>query len=186
MRQGQHFTAYAVREASADAGDYSFRLFTTDRVNRNGWTVGDGAMSYANFNDNPVVFYNHQSRELPIGAAKITEVADGAIATIDFDQEDEFAVQVQGKVDRGYIRALSAGYLVYDDEELETSAYGDGWPDVKFTDADLLEVSVVTIPADPTAVRQQRYRTQRRRANQLEVNLPAALIAKYSTLPNGG
>jgi hypothetical protein len=94
---------------------------------------------------NPVIGYGHEywgRNQLPIGRAATTTV-EGAQLLVEpeFDQDDEFAVEVERKLRAGYLNAVSIGFDVHDLGE-------DGVP----ARWELFEVSVVPLPMDPAAL----------------------------------
>lgn len=138
--------------------------------NRNGCMVqitpGDagGGILLDSYKSNPVVLLNHgQDFALPIGVSSIPVLAEKkATATVTFSQRLPEAMQIFGLIDEGVLRTASISYLPLkarmqslkrkkSDSEAEIEFSGDRCID--FTESDLLEWSVVTIPADPGAVR---------------------------------
>ena len=129
-------------------------IISDESVNRYGYRILSRGMSTASFEKNPVVFYNHGTYSLPIGKGKdLRYEPDGAITLdIDFDTEDEQALAVQKKAERGFLNACSVGIDV-----LETSAdasvvlSGQTRPTV--TRCELLELSICGIPGNRNALR---------------------------------
>lgn len=137
--------------------------------NRNGCMVqitpGDagGGILLDSYQKNPVVLLNHGEQfALPIGVSSVPVLAEKkATAQVKFSQRLPEAVQVFALVDEGLLRTSSISYLPLkarmqslkrkkaDEAEIEFV----GGQCVDFTESDLLEWSVVTIPADPGAVR---------------------------------
>ena len=62
------------------------------------------------FENNPVMLLNHDDWELPIGRWENIRI-EGTLILADavFDEDDERAADVMGKVDRGFLRAASIG-----------------------------------------------------------------------------
>jgi HK97 family phage prohead protease len=118
-------------------------------------------MSTTSFEKNPVVFYNHDTYSLPIGKGRdLCHEPDGSITLdIDFDAEDEQALAVQKKAERGFLNACSVGIDV-----LETSAdasvilAGQTRPTV--TRCELLELSICGIPGNRNALRLNGVQTE--------------------------
>ena len=94
---------------------------------------------------NPVILFNHD-RDFVIGRAKKVDIVPrGLRLEAEFDMEDEFAAKVAGKVERGFIRGFSVGFRSLADPEAKAGK-------LVFKKVQLLEVSVVTIPANPHAL----------------------------------
>ena len=99
--------------------------------------LSPATVNFKRFLKNPVLLYQHYS--MPVIGAVTDIVRRGGKITgrIKFDEEDEFAQLVAKKWKGGMLRACSMG-LAY---------RNDTW--------ELLEVSVVAIPRDPGAVRNE-------------------------------
>lgn len=136
-------------------------IISDESVNRYGYRILSRGMSTASFEKNPVVFYNHGTYSLPIGKGKnLQHEVDGTITLdIDFDMEDEQAVAVQKKAERGFLNACSVGIDV-----LETSTdvtlvlTGQTRPTV--TRSELLELSICGIPGNRNALRLNGVHTE--------------------------
>lgn len=151
------------------------QVISTGDVARDGAIIEPGGWELANYRRNPVVLYAHDDSSggwvgvqagtrsaLPIGRA--TEVGlDGSslVATTQFDTDDEFAVRILGKIQRGFINATSVRWMPLVRPERETREFADDdgvtrerevWV---FKRNELLEFSYVPIPADPGAVIQR-------------------------------
>lgn len=62
------------------------------------------------FHNNPVMLLNHDDWELPIGRWENIRIEGTLIlADYDFDEKDEKALSIKGKVERGYLKAASIG-----------------------------------------------------------------------------
>ena len=136
-------------------------IISDESVNRYGYRILSRGMSTASFEKNPVVFYNHGTFSLPIGKGNnLQHEIDGTITLdIDFDMEDEQAVAVQKKAERGFLNACSVGIDV-----LETSTdatlvlTGQTRPTV--TRSELLELSICGIPGNRNALRLNGVHTE--------------------------
>ena len=77
------------------------------------------------------------------------------VAEFEFLSDDPFAQRVKNAWDKGFLQAASVSWL-----PLETApAPGGGWRDTR---ADLLEWSIVSVPADPDTLKEahrRRYRS---------------------------
>jgi len=133
---------------------------SSEILNRHGFRLRHDGWRVDNFAANPVVLWMHASWIPPIGKAAMRKDPDAKrlMATVTFDIEgDELAATVDGKFRRGYLHAVSVGLDFVDEDgaplnwwamkpgEIEEKAFYD-----------LAELSAVTVPADPTAVREQQ------------------------------
>ena len=112
-------------------------------------------LSVENYLKNPVVMWAHDgvgrspSGGLPIGrTTRLTKTDEGQlVADFEFLEEDAFAQRVKNAWDSGFLRAASISWL-----PLESVPTKDGlWRDTR---SELLEWSIVAVPADPDALRE--------------------------------
>lgn len=97
------------------------------------------------FKKNPVVLYGHDYKSLPIGRAEVWVDANrGLFARLIFDREDKFAAEVERKMRKGFLNAVSVGFI-----RAESKREGEV---LVTTKAILLEISVVPVPANPDAL----------------------------------
>lgn len=116
-----------------------------DRIMASGWDVRD-------FMRNPVALFSHDARSLPIGRAMNLRInGPRLIGDIVFAPADvsEFADRVFKMVKGGFVQAVSVGFAPIDWRwARETDRLGS----VDFIRQTLLEISVVTIPANQQAL----------------------------------
>ena len=123
-------------------------------------------MSTANYKRNPTVQWAHDtmghtaSGGLPIGRSlKLDKTEDRLISDFSFLQDDPFASRVENAWNQGFIRAASVSWRSIETERIddeEQDFFGGGWRDVK---SELLEWSLVPVPADPGALREAFVRS---------------------------
>ncbi|GMV19016.1 MAG: hypothetical protein AMXMBFR56_72400 [Polyangiaceae bacterium] len=127
------------------------------------------------FSRNPVILFGHASRELPIGKGTAWVEGKSLLLDVEFFGADAnpMAEQAMRIVDQG-VMGVSVGFepLEYAyNAERET---GDEWvdmfnPPLDYTRSRLLEVSVVTLPANPNALPVGRELTQKRVLERLNL-----------------
>jgi len=126
---------------------------TDESLNRYGTRILSKGVSLANFKKNPVMFYNHDRSRLPIGKWEGIKNTEGKLrATPNFDSGDEFAKEVKRKFEEGYLNAASVGILVTavsNDPELMLP----GQSNPTITKCELMEASIVDVPANANAVK---------------------------------
>ena len=119
-----------------------------DIINQRGWKLDS-------YRSNPIVLLNHNSMELPIGKGDVDVVNGQLMIEIQFDMKDKRAAEIARKTNEGYINAVSVGFnssdSVYRSSLPKDSPYYNE-KGVYFKSAELLEVSIVTIPANPHAI----------------------------------
>lgn len=124
-----------------------------DRIALAGWDL-------ANFRKNPVVLWGHDASRLPIGRAFDLRIEDAALkASVEFIPEDtpeggQFAESVYRLARQGFIAATSVGFRPVKWEYTREPSRGseDWFPGIDFEEQELVELSVVTVPANPEAL----------------------------------
>lgn len=118
-----------------------------DVINQKGWSLD-------NYKKNPVVLLNHDSNQLPIGKGNVYLRNDQLVIDVQFDTEDTRAKEVKRKAEKGYMNAVSVGFRPIESmarADLEKDHPHYGQRGMYYTKQELLEVSIVTIPANGEA-----------------------------------
>ena len=158
-------SAAAIGERRPVDGDvYSVTIFANE-LSRDGVSVDLDGMDFSNYEKNPVVLYAHdhmgrtESGGLPIGRTlRLARIRDGHIrADFEFLAGDAFAERVRNAWERGFLRGASIGW-----RPVETRPSGRG---VRAVRSELLEWSIVAVPADPDALRDVYLRVVRAMLN---------------------
>lgn len=124
-------------------------LVSTFEWDRTGERFARGAWDLANYMKNPVVLWAHDYGREPVGKAiEIREDEAGLIAITQF-ADTVHAKEVFELIKGGYLNAFSVGFNPrnYKIEPIDTERKG-----LVYTEAELLEYSVVPVPANPGAV----------------------------------
>ena len=149
--------SFVTKKINRENGSYSF-VASTENSDRYGDVINQKGWSLEAYNRNPVVLLNHNSNSLPIGKGRVS-VKDGQLMIdVEFDQEDELARKVESKVKNGYINAVSVGFNPIESKrrsELPKEHKAFGKRGMYFEKSELLEVSIVTIPANSDATAKQ-------------------------------
>ena len=120
--------------ASTDALDRA-----GDIIEGNAWAKG----GLENFKNNPVIMFNH-NYDRPIGRAKEIGVTENGLELT--ARISKSAGEIKDLIKDGVLGAFSVGFKVKDADYIsETDGY-------KIKDAELFEVSVVSVPCNQTAV----------------------------------
>lgn len=136
----------------------SFILSDDTVVNNQGFRLITAGGDLNQFKKNPVMFYKHKEEMLPIGMWENIRV-EGNVILADpvFDEDDEFAMQVAGKVEKGFIKMASIG--AWPPEELSNDPK-DKLPGQKLptvTKWRAREASIVPIGANNNAMTVRLY-----------------------------
>ena len=141
---------------------YSATIFANE-LSRDGVSVDIDGMDFSNYQKNPVVLFAHdysgrtESSGLPIGRTlRMERTCDGHIrAEFEFLSGDPFADRVRNAWNRGFLRGASIGWRAI---EARPNERGKGLRIVK---SELIEWSIVAVPADPDALRGAYTRVMR-------------------------
>lgn len=117
---------------------------STSAIDRQGDSIDQAGWDLLNFKSNPVLLWAHDYGSLPIGKVVDIAVIDGALkAKFEFAPEDANprAAQIQKLYEGGYINASSVGLI-----PKERNGH-------VITRAELLELSLVPVPANQEALR---------------------------------
>lgn len=128
-------------------------VLTNDDINRYGFRVLTKGIDIKSFLKNPVMFLNHDRRILPIGKwVDIQKKTDCILAKPEYDEDDELAMKVKGKEEKGILNAVSIGFDVLSiSEDQKDLMPGQARPTV--TKSELLECSIVDIPGNRGAIK---------------------------------
>jgi len=146
----------AEAKASAEGERIIDFVISTDIVDRMGDTIAVDGWKFADYRKNPVVLWAHDSDMLPIGKASNVRVEDGKLkARTEFMPREmsPFADSVYRAIKGGFLNAVSVGFspIKYAFSEEDDRSFG-----IDFTEQELLEFSVVPIPANPEALVEAR------------------------------
>lgn len=146
-----------VMPASARALRFTISTAVCDREND---TIAVEGWDLRNFIRNPTVLWSHDASRLPIGRAIDVGVEDNALkATVEFIPEDTpeggaFAESVFRLASTGFITATSVGFrpIKWSFTDDPQRGADDWFPGIDFEQQELVEFSVVTVPANPEAL----------------------------------
>ena len=129
---------------------------STDRADRYGDIIDIRGWQLDAYRANNVLLLNHDHQSLPIGRGDVRITDAGLIIDVEFDMADPRAAEIAGKVERGFMNAVSVGFAPLKSTpraQLPSEHYAYSKSGGQFFEqAELLEVSIVTIPANADAV----------------------------------
>lgn len=149
----QHARAYLER-APGDGAQRRVRFVASDEtVDRYGDIIRASGWQLDAYRRNPVMLYGHQTDSLPVGRVEpIAVEGTKLIAHAEFLPEGTtaFADSVWALVEHGSLNAVSVGFLPLARQPiLDASQNLTGF---EYTAQELLELSVVPVPANPNAL----------------------------------
>lgn len=125
-----------------------------DSVNTYRFRMLTSGANLEEFQRNPVMFLHHQDYDLPIGRWENIRVQGNQIlADAIFDEEDEQALKVKGKVDRDFIRMASIGAWAPEQISDAPALKLPGQEGPTVTKWTVREASIVAIGANHNAMR---------------------------------
>jgi hypothetical protein len=131
---------------------------SSDKLNRYGFRLRRDGWRLDNFQANPVFLWMHNPVTPPIGRVDANHDGTALRAAVTFDLDDELARTVERKYRAGFLNAVSVGWGFV---KADGSPIREWWrlspeqitsKDVFY---DLEEISGVSVPGDPRAVRKQ-------------------------------
>ena len=143
-------------------GDGPMRFVaSTEDTNRYGFSLRNDGWRLDNYNANPVVLWMHNDFRPPIGQGRaLSEGGQIILDDVEFDGEDELARQVESKYRRGFLHAVSVSWDYQGANGTPVAApwrlSADEIREEMFYD--LAEISAVSVPGDPGALRAQQAR----------------------------
>ena len=156
--QARTMSMNILERSAVDPTRRSVTIAANDRA-RSAPDLDLNGLRFDNYRRNPVVMWAHDSvgrspsGGLPIGRTlAISRAPNGAIiAEFEFLENDAFAQRIRNAWDKGFLRAASISWLPLESRP----AQNGGLRDVR---SELLEWSIVSIPADPDALRETHRR----------------------------
>lgn len=134
-------------------------ICSDESVNSYGYRVLTSGINFKNFKKNPVMLFNHESYSWggdiyngPVGRWENIRVEDGKLkADAVIDENDPKGAIINNKIENDFIRAASIGFRVLSiSEKPEDMIKGQTRPTI--TECELIEISVVDIPANKNAL----------------------------------
>lgn len=124
-----------------------------ESVNRNGWRLLIDGICTEAFEKNPVCVVQHDRWMAPVGRWTSLRKEKGALkGTLQFDRNDEEAIRLFWKYKDGFMNAVSIGVTpISESEDRKDLLPGQRYATI--TESELIEISLVTIPAYSNSVR---------------------------------
>lgn len=174
--------------ANKSTGEYSVMISTED-IDRSGDIVRAAGVKLENYRKNPIVLFSHSYDVPPIARTTNLEVIPGRgiKATFKFPSEGihPLADTVRGLFSEGFINAASIGFNPIKSISLDpTRPYGPQ----EYTEVELLEWSIVPVPANQSALRlayQKTLRLNPPRSNLQNQALDLGLAATREVIRSG-
>lgn len=150
----QHVPVYksSVIEKAAD-GTYEY-VASDETPDRYGDVIRVAGWDLRNYRKNPIILFSHQ-KDNPIGTAVRTWI-DGKQLKVKIKLADEgtspFIDSLRKLVDQKIVRAVSVGFLPTEEPRYIRDEKNERIIGLEFVGQELLENSLVTVPANPAAL----------------------------------
>lgn len=128
-----------------------FILNDETKVNQFGFRVRNAGLDLARLRANPVILDNHQGGNASVIGRWVNIQLEGNLLTAEaeFDEGDENAMMIAGKVERGFLKGASLGLNPFSMSNFQIA------PDDVYdlVQSEALEASIVAIPNNANAIR---------------------------------
>jgi HK97 family phage prohead protease len=151
--------SFAVNIRSVGPREFRFTAVTS-RKGRDGHVLVPSGVDLTNFKRNPVDLWQHLQTS-PVARCTSHAVIDGELrGSADFPPAgtSQLSDEVCSLVKSGIVSAVSVGFEILDSEPLDPKRPRDG---LRITRSELLEISLVSVPADTGAVITERAHNRR-------------------------
>jgi len=164
-------------------------IITTNNVDRYGDVVEPSGMDATLFNENPVFLFNHISHSelMPIGKCLgLTPTETGVIGETIIHGKTDLSKDALVMVQEGYLRAVSIGFMPTEWENMPTEK--NSWCEPRrYTKWQLLEYSLVNIPANPYALITNGFISDVRKCMEIgKLAADGAMVRHITTLLSNG
>ena len=134
-------------------------IINTENVNSYGYRILTDGIDYAQYMRNPIVLFMHErdgysnkGSEVIGRCTRLYKEGTTLIAEVEFDEQDEFAKKIAGKVERGYIRMASM-YAEIKEVSTQPQHILEGQVYETVTSCKLVEISIVDIGGNDNALK---------------------------------
>lgn len=119
-------------------------------VNSHGFVLLNAAGRFERYNANPVMLFNHESGKLIGQMTGLRVEGTRLVGTPSFDEEDPLAAKCKRQGEKGILKGCSPGIIMH---AVELRTGPDGEERITVTDWTLCEVSLVSVPSNPNALK---------------------------------
>ncbi len=115
-------------------------VFNDENIeNSHGFFLLNKGGDFTRFKKNPVMLYLHDQNNLIGRWSKLIIEGSTLVAEPEFDTEDELAIKLKQKVDRGFLKGCSPGIRIMKVKLIDEKVYATKW--------ELMESSLVPVPS---------------------------------------
>ena len=150
-RHGNQDVVFKTHAGEVDGAEYVLSDETPDRM---GDVIASDGWVLTNFKKNPIALFNHRS-DFPIGTWSNLRVEGKALRghlKIAPEGTSQRIDEIRRLIDAGILRAVSVGFVSVERKPREGKAPSGGYLGDHFTKVELVETSLVSVPANPNAL----------------------------------
>jgi HK97 family phage major capsid protein/HK97 family phage prohead protease len=165
--------------ATSQPGDPFTFVVSTEGMNRKGFRINQNGWDLSHFLANPIALWMHD-HTMPIGRWEDVQIQGGRLVAklkLAAQGTSEFIDGIRGLLEQGILKATSVGFRVLDYVEDKKTK------ELTVTKAELREISIVTVPADPGALRAMQNLSAEVRDRILMPRSPSGKTADTPPLP---
>ena len=153
LGNGQELYGYDIKDVTVkDLGEYEIEIVgSTGALDRDGEVLDPSGWDLKNYRKNPVILPAHDYSAPAIGKGKKVKIEDGKMTfRVEFPQEgvNPLADIYRKLYKGGFMKASSVGFIPTDWKNGD----GDKEPRRTYLKQELLELSLVSVPSNPTAL----------------------------------
>jgi HK97 family phage prohead protease len=169
VRKFLSVTAPADSASAATSAEMAFRAsdLTPDRYGDRVFVAG---MKLDRYQQNPIMLFDH-NHALPVASGKVWTQGTELYVSPTFTRSSAKGREVENLVDEGVIRTVSVGFLPL---KTEPNEFGG----LDYLESELLEISFVSVPANPNALRVKSMKSDEKKAAALLAKSFAAMLLK--------
>ena len=144
---------YAVKTAPPPRGDRTEFVMSDDSIDRVGDIVEASGWQLANFKKHPIALFNHDPDQVIGKWIDVRVVGNRLVGKLELAAAGTSALvdSIRRLVEQDILRAVSVGFRALQKEKLTEKA-DEFWGPFRFLKSELLECSLVSVPANPHAL----------------------------------
>lgn len=141
-------------------------------VNSHGFVLLNAAGRFERFNANPVMLFNHEADKLIGQMTALRVEGTKLIGTPVYDEEDPLAAKCKRQGEKELLKGCSPGIIMH---AVELRTTPDGEERITVTDWTLCEVSLVSVPSNPNALKLYNVQGEAIPDDQIKLSIESLL-----------
>lgn len=142
-------------------------------VNSHGFVLLNAAGRFERYNANPVMLFNHEADKLIGQMTGLRVEGTKLLGCPAFDEEDTLAAKCKRQGEKGILKGCSPGIIMH---AVELRVSPDGEERITVTDWTLCEVSLVSVPSNPNALKLYNVKGEAIPDDQVKLSIESLLL----------